>query len=796
MPLQPSFINNFTKGLKTEFTGLNFPEDAAYDTDNCVYTLIGDVIRRSGIDYEDNFALHAVNRTNAAISSYKWNNAGGDGNTQVVVIQVGHILYFYQSSNATTVSPLSTTLLATTVDINNFLALNSTATPSLTECQYAVGNGYLFVFHPNCDPFYVTFSPSAITALKIDLRIRDFLGVPETIADNFRPLTLSAEHNYNLVNQGWTSGTAWTCSFNAGTSNAWPINNGTGGSWTGNIVSQTNTTSVTVGSIISVTAQMFNGVAFNNFLTTMTGVVTAYSTPFTSITITVQTNNNNSAFSSYTNANASLSSLGQINTWFTNIHNYPSNSDVWWLYKNSSGVFDPLGTIANVQQPFSSAPKGYFVLNAFKQYRTTASSIGGITAITTTARPSTGCWFQGRIFYAGVNASQPATGDEPFYTWTENIYFSQIVERTSQFGNCFQANDPTSQNLFDILPDDGGVISIPGSGNIYKLFSLKFGLLVLAANGIWYIGGSSGIGFTATDFSVTRISAIQCISGTSVVDVQGFPMFWNEEGIYYVAPSPQGGSARSPDIALEVTNLCLGSILTFYASIPLQSKKFARGDYNPLSYVVQWCYRSTNENTVTDRYQFDKILNFNTANKAFYPWTIGNSGTSPFIHDIRYVAGPGGSTSPDPTFKYLSSVSSGNTYNFTFSEERDDVNWMDWFSSSSADYTSFFTTGYHLGGKGILKFNPLYLFVYSNNLTNTQYKVQGIWDYAVNRNSNKWGSIQLVTNNFSTSNFNKTFRRHKIRGHGYVLQYKIQSVSGQPFDIQGWTVAEQPNMAP
>jgi hypothetical protein len=52
--------NNFTKGLITEATGLNFPENAATSTDNCQYTLIGDVTRRLGIDREVNFSPNPV----------------------------------------------------------------------------------------------------------------------------------------------------------------------------------------------------------------------------------------------------------------------------------------------------------------------------------------------------------------------------------------------------------------------------------------------------------------------------------------------------------------------------------------------------------------------------------------------------------------------------------------------------------------------------------------------------------------------------------------------------------------
>src|SRR5258708_7342444 len=114
--------NNFTKGLITEGTGLNFPENAATDTDNCEFTLIGDVNRRLGINKEINGITQSLTRVNKAINSYKWNNVGGDGSTQVVVKQVGDTLYFYRSSSAVAATPLSTTILLSTITISTFVA--------------------------------------------------------------------------------------------------------------------------------------------------------------------------------------------------------------------------------------------------------------------------------------------------------------------------------------------------------------------------------------------------------------------------------------------------------------------------------------------------------------------------------------------------------------------------------------------------------------------------------------------------------------------------------------------------
>src|SRR6266853_5222494 len=622
----PTVENHFIAGLKTEFTGLNFPENAATDTSNCVYSLIGDVTRRGGIDYEVNAHTDAINQHNVARSSFRWLNAGGDGSTQILVQQIGSTLYFWKSSAATITNPLSTTLIASTVSISGFQAPGSTVDVSQTECQYSSGNGYLFVYHPNCNPFFCTFISGAVSGTVINLQTRDFVGINEPgVPDNLRPKTLSNEHLYNLINQGWTQGSTWTANGTGdGTGNIPP----SGGFYTLRISSQVDTTSVTNSAVIQVNIPTAAKTGLNNNnlngSVVLTGTVTNYVTPFTSITIAVLSNSNPdlNAMGFWANGNffptpnevvtMSLVSVGFITKWFGILANYPSNSDIWWLYKNTSQVFDPATTFANVQQQVTAAPKGSFVFNPFIQDRSSISNIAGLTTVSTVVRPLTGAFFQGRVFYAGVNDSFPPAGDEPFYTWSENIYFSQIVTSPKSFAKCFQENDPTSENLFDLLPSDGGQIVIPGCGAIYKLFALRFGILVFASNGIWFISGSTGVGFAANDHTVTKISTIRAISGQSFIDVQGYPYFWNEEGIYKVVPSSQPGSAHSPDIQLSVENLTLGTILSYYEKFPLISKRFARGDYHELDYVVQWCFRSTGESGISNRYDNDTILAYNT----------------------------------------------------------------------------------------------------------------------------------------------------------------------------------------
>ncbi len=786
MVKQISAQNNFIAGLKTEFTGLNFPEDAATESDNCVYSLIGEVQRRSGINYEAGFELQSLS-TNAAVSYGRWRNAGGDGVNDVLVLQMGGTLNFFLTSAAT--SSISTQLLASTVTISTYQAMGNTNDVTQTECQYAFGNGYLFVFHPDCDPFYCTYNSGTILANVIPVDIRDFTGVTDNLAINTRPATLSADHQYNLQNQGWTSPPSFSASLSSNTD--FPNNTVfPQGGWLGTlpvVFTVTVPAGLTFSPAETVSLNLNNWMPVGpggNGSYTASGTITSYTG--TTMVINIIAFSGGGPISSYNFGGHTFSTLvitttntGQITTWFGDLGNYPSNADQWWVFKDSSGVYDPSTTVNQITLNTGQAPQGHYTFSAFNQNRSSVSGINGLTTVSTTLRPRTGCWFQGRVFYAGVDASQAAAGDAQFYTWTENIYFSTIVTQPTDFGQCYQTNDPTSENLSDILASDGGVIVIQGSGAIYRLFPVQNGLLVFARNGVWFITGSQGIGFTAVDYTITKISEVQCISSYSFVNVLGYPIFWNEEGIYRVMPSQSG---------LDVTPITIDTIRTFYVDIPLISRYYARGDYDPVNYVVKWVYRSTAETNITNRYQFDSVLNLRLVGPrgpemAFYPYSIEN--TNPAIAGVVYMNYPTGLL--DPTIKYLTTVGS----QVTFSEENDDTNWVDFidFNGIGFDFDSSFTAGYSLAGKSVMKWQPTYVMVYSDNSIPTQYTIQGVWDFATTGNSGKYSTNQWTTN--WNPNFGFLRRRYKIRGHGEALQLKFASLSGKPFNIIGWSVLQE-----
>lgn len=495
-----------------------------------------------------------------------------------------------------------------------------------------------------------------------------------------------------------------------------------------------------------------------------------------------------------------------LTAWDTAQTTMPSNSDVMWRFKDSSDNFDASTTSINrVTAGNTPALKGHFILKLSNTDRDTASGLTGV-ADTTTAfyRPSTSAFFAGRVFYAGVN-----------YTgFNSNLYFTQIIERPSQYGSCYQANDPTSEDLFDLLPSDGGVISIPDVGTVYKLFTLPGGLCVFAANGIWFITGSTGLGFTANDYSVQKIANVGSISHTSFVNVAGFPCWWNSEGIYIMT-----AEGNLPNIQ----SLTYDKIKSFYDEIPLSSKRYARGFYHTTDGNIRWLYRSEGTNQINSIYEYDRMLNFNVHTKAFSPWSFNNTNVK--IHsilstelitrpvDVSYVVdslgdyvvdSSGGriisfsqSGSLEQQFdKYLVSYLDNGSYKFTFAD-RSNSNTKDWYSydNNGESFESYFVSGYKLIGSGIRKFQNIFVNIFSRLDTDVSYYFQGIWDYAsTGSGTGRWSVRQHVSH--GSDSYSNSCKRLKVRGNGKVLQFKVSSVPGKRFDIIGWSCMQGINAQP
>lgn len=201
--------NQFTKGLITEYTAMNFPENAVTDADNCVFSELGKVTPRLGIEYEPDYATYPMSSISPmpdtgreAYVEYEWFSVGNQGSTKFVVQQIGSRIRFFRQSNGN----LSGNLEPFFINLDTFrVPANALSKVRETPCQFTTGNGNLFIVNPYCEPFYVEYNAgsNSISTTRIDIEVRDMQGVDDGREIDDRSLPMSNQHKYNLLNQGW-----------------------------------------------------------------------------------------------------------------------------------------------------------------------------------------------------------------------------------------------------------------------------------------------------------------------------------------------------------------------------------------------------------------------------------------------------------------------------------------------------------------------------------------------------------------------------------------------------------------
>lgn len=202
---QPKLYRSFVKGLITEASYLTYPEDASVDELNTTPSRKGNRTRRFGIDYEDNFLLKALGANpESRINEFIWKAATSNSANNFLCLQLGSVIRFFSLESV----PISDSMKSFSIDLTTYASPGATLSNiSLSDCEFASGKGYLFIVNPNIDPISVEYNATldTITVTKILIQIRDFEGLNDNLANDEEPSSLSKEHKYNLMNQGWVT---------------------------------------------------------------------------------------------------------------------------------------------------------------------------------------------------------------------------------------------------------------------------------------------------------------------------------------------------------------------------------------------------------------------------------------------------------------------------------------------------------------------------------------------------------------------------------------------------------------
>jgi hypothetical protein len=779
-------VNSFVKGLITEASALTFPENSSIDEDNFILELSGSRSRRLGVDYE---VGHQYNSTGILpgtlnLSRYSittWAFPGGSTDIVLGVIRAYNKLYFINLLEANPSAHL--------MNGGNAITITGLTT---SRIQTAIVNNFFVLVSEELDlPVILTYDSSldTITQEATAIVVRDFEGVDDYLTNDSRPVILSPLHKYNLINQGWSSKIPSTCA-----------------------------TSVDITTTLSLPIGRKN-----------VGYIAA--------------NTTNTAI------DCTKSVLGV----------YPSNSDIWSLGKIGNPAaanyqtYDP-ATLKKNSIENTLAPKGAVLLNIYSRGASRTRHTGIVnTAVTpipgrvqiTLYRPALPMdaemgrvsaveSFAGRIFYSGI-VSQISDGDLVSPNYSGYVFFSQIAKSIEKLGMCYQENDPTSAEISDLLPTDGGTIHIPEANRIVKLMTNRESLIIFAENGIWELGGEGvNQGFNATAFQVSKVTTVGVSSPDSIVNAGGTIFYWAKTGIHYLTTDQNSGR-------LIAQNATLTTIQSYYNNISQVARTNARGFYNEARNVVQWLYSDDPNYSETNYINtYNKQLNMDLSLKAFSKFSFSSldvtEQTLPRICDFIKIPGYSlqnvdltlsanidnilvgtdqaiitlsNSTPRVETFRYL--VMKGGSFTIG---ALSNTGFKDWVTENGTgvDFSSYLVTGYEYAGDIMRDKQVPYIQFYFNRTENgftavgdtlqldnpSGCIVQAQWNWTNSANSGKWGNpfqAYRLNRNYTPSGAGDTFdygdavivTKNKLRGSGKVLSLKISSETGKDMQLLGWS---------
>lgn len=589
-------INQFDKGFNTEASALNFPANTAIDESNFVISPSGTRERRLGLDFEKGFIMKATGLTKAEIDKrniqyHNWDNAMNLPTQHIGVVSLGNRLFFFDMlSEVPSASPLNK---GKAIDLPMF-------GEGLIHSTFI--NGFLVLTCTSFEyPIYLEYDSESdeVVYHQIVLKIRDLQGVDDGLELRQRPTTLSLEHKYNLINQGWTDlietipdGTSEIQYIQAGRGIGGDSGNATWGGVTFYVdehapgngidwVAAALNNKIFEGCNFMATAEVVGGRCLITF-DPRDGARPQYD--FTAGRCLW----NDCAISSGRIQSGTTTPYSDVHSYLkSKLGTYASNCDIvsLGLVPSSDSLYYNKFDIDTFQKNtgylnLGEAPKGHIIIDAKKRSSSRDAIVPGVASDYDTGSVSVCCGHAGRVFYAGV---QGETVNPDIRTISSHslVYFTQIVTDKTKLERCYQENDPTDQRQFELAAGDGGTIFIPGCVNIVALRSFGTSVLVFSEKGLWEITGGD-LPFAATGYSVNKVTQVACISPQSILEVDDSIIFWSREGIYVLSRNQYGH--------IVTENITRGTIQNFFNEIPDAIKRGVRGYFDVVKNQARWLF--------------------------------------------------------------------------------------------------------------------------------------------------------------------------------------------------------------
>lgn len=496
-----------------------------------------------------------------------------------------------------------------------------------------------------------------------------------------------------------------------------------------------------------------------------------------------------------------------LNAYISGRSSWPPLSLPWFSGKDSSDNFS-LTQFLKIDAGNTLIGNGRYILDVFNKDRSTVSGIPSIEPEVENSRFRTAAAFSSRVFFSGLSSANNSG----------KVYFSRVIEDIREVGDFYQQQDPTSEEINDLLETDGGVIVIPEATNIKKLYAFKSSIFVFADNGVWQIKGVDDV-FKPTSYSISRLTEVGLVSQGSFAAAEGVPFWWSRFGIHTLAFDEFGNASEE--------NLSIGTIQTFWDKISPTAKIKVQATYDKVNKRVYWLYQNIGE-TINNK--VNNVLVLDIQLQAFYPWRFSDqNNNTDYVLGFQFYRGFSSSQSTFNVVVGVDDVVVGlNNVVKSSLVERDDndvsivffardtssnkmtmailrgSNYLDW---GDANYSSFAETGYDFLNDSVLRKTAPYVVFYlreselgwsGNNLdgytpiNESSLLVSSYWDFNKNSSSTPQQAYRRKRPVFLDTDSEEFVSKEsvvqtrlKLRGRGRTVLIRIESEQGKDFIYLG-----------
>ena len=842
------FVAPFVGGLNTEQSSVTDLPTYTSDELNCTIYPEGIRGRRYGMSVERDGMVHAsgVEGTPRTFQGYFWKNVAKTSQDFAVYL-VDTTLHFYDAST----KPFSIAKIDTTLDISEYV------TDVMQYYNYPVkfvsGAGTLMMVSKFLVPIQISydFATTKFNIEKIELKVRDIDGVDDGLKIDAMPSELSDYHNYNLQNQGWS-----LTEINKFYSDKkqYPANNlqwFVGKDNSGNYNTEEllkhyfGNTPAPKGHFIldyfdknrAKASGIYGGAARKatwayarcwvssrsycaNIIREYTQEIPNSAGTATAATLQLQRlackvwkrswgpwNGNVDIKIEGYNKSKGWVKVNEIRHYFYGTESGGNkNAEIFNMSWDNSTAYDKY----RFHVKFLGEEKGSYDANLYAwpcmvtaNMQLSIAEDGDPFAeerSTSTNRVTDVAYMAGKFFYL-VN---------------DTVLFSQTVtDENKGYDLCYQSADPTSEEISDIVPTDGGYVKFQTMGDGMALKTFNRGVLVFGRDVVYGLISPSDGRFTATEYDTVELSKAGLIGPQSVVSIADSVYYWSPLGIFKVGVNQQTGSTM---VAENISQL---TIQSFYNNIPQFAKENCRAAFDYCNNRIYWFYPLDSEDTT----KLNGVLMYDLNYKAFIPMKIADGGKVTAVFETlnsyevaptiylraggqRVIAGDNYITTIEENVKYNRFVAichcmltdegiSFGDFNSREYTDWDAVSYDSYMVSRPITIEAISRYGKQISGTYDDKQVPILQTLFKRTeegrlkdpkkyIAQSGAFLRMRWGWSLNSNSNRWDMVQNAyrpQKDFMNDEYVES--RIHLRGRGKAYQIEIRNDGNKDFRLAG-----------